>query len=129
MDFYQRLLSYKAVNKMSWGQIGSHINKEQATIRIAVNRKSLSELEKKELEKLFDSKSTGIEKGSLLDEKEINKELFLIKDGVKIDTRDVSLFVVKNHNEMINSEPLFNEWVKNLKKDAIIEFLESKQKR
>ena len=56
-------------------------------------------------------------------------ELFLIKEGIKVDTKEVSLFVVNNHIEMISSEPLFNEWVKNLKKDAIIEFLESKQKK
>jgi len=53
MDFYDKLLSYKAVNKLSWSDIGSVINKEQATMRIAVNRKSLSELEIRELEKKF----------------------------------------------------------------------------
>lgn len=58
LDFYSKLLSYKAVNKLSWGQLGQVIEKEPATIRIAVNRKSLTKLEQNEFEKLFDLKKS-----------------------------------------------------------------------
>ena len=53
MNFYEQLLAYKAKNKLSWRFIGVLLNKEEATIRIAVKRQSLTELEKKELEKKF----------------------------------------------------------------------------
>ena len=53
MDFYKQLKYYKANNNISWKDIGAVIDKEEATIRIAVKRESLSDLEKKELEKMF----------------------------------------------------------------------------
>lgn len=53
MDFYKRLLSVKAIQGLSWGDIGRTIDKEATTMRIAVSRKSLSILEQREIEKMF----------------------------------------------------------------------------
>jgi len=60
LEFYNKLISYKALNRLSWGDLGRVIDKEPATIRIAVNRKSLTNLEQKEFEKLFVIKKTNI---------------------------------------------------------------------
>lgn len=53
MDFYELLKSYKKKNNLSYGDIGIHIDMTADAFRMAVNRKSLGELQKKALEPLF----------------------------------------------------------------------------
>jgi len=53
MDFYEKLKVVKTVKKLTWTDIGKVIDKKEAAIRIAFDRQSLSELERKELEKIF----------------------------------------------------------------------------
>ncbi|MFH6770043.1 hypothetical protein V8G56_14925 [Gaetbulibacter aquiaggeris] len=59
MEFYNKLKYYKATKKISWKEIGAVIDKEEATIRIAVKRESLSDLEKKELVKMLSLEKVG----------------------------------------------------------------------
>ncbi|TSE05391.1 hypothetical protein [Aquimarina algiphila] len=53
MDFYELLKLYKKDNSLSYGDIGSHINMSADAFRMAVTRKSLSNLQKQALEPLF----------------------------------------------------------------------------
>ncbi len=53
MDFYELLKLYKEKNGLSYGDIGSHIDMKADAFRMAVNRKSLSDLQKQALEPLF----------------------------------------------------------------------------
>jgi hypothetical protein len=53
MDFYEKLKGVKSVKKLTWTEIGAVVNKKEAAIRIAFDRKSLTQLERKELENIF----------------------------------------------------------------------------
>ena len=60
MDFYERLKAHKALKKLGWKSIGEILSKNDAAIRIAVERKSLSELEKKEINRVLFSEGNYI---------------------------------------------------------------------
>jgi hypothetical protein len=54
MDFYKLLALHKTTKKLSNKDLGSIIGMEGEAFRMAVNRKSLSNLQIKEIEKMFD---------------------------------------------------------------------------
>jgi hypothetical protein len=59
--FYDKLLAYKGIHKIGWLEIGKVIGFQQATIRMAVDRKSLSRLEIVALSKHFDIEKNKID--------------------------------------------------------------------
>lgn len=48
-EFYKKMLSKKALNKLKWRDIGNVVSKAESTIRTAFDRRSLSPLEIREL--------------------------------------------------------------------------------
>lgn len=54
MDFYEKLTIEKAIKKLSNKDLGALIDMKSEAFRMAVNRKSLSNLQIKEIEKFFD---------------------------------------------------------------------------
>ena len=58
-DFYDRLIMFKAKNALKWGDIGDLVEKNEATIRIAIKRKSLSTLERQQIENYLDLGNIG----------------------------------------------------------------------
>ncbi len=54
MDFYDKLRLYKSKENLKWETIGEYISMNGPAIRMAVKRKSLSDLEKKELNSVLD---------------------------------------------------------------------------
>ena len=92
-DFYERMLDYKRRHGTGWREIGSVIDKKEATIRLAFQRKSLSELEQKELLRHFFNE---------------------VPDEVRgMDVRQIVEFVVANQEEFLNDR-LFREFVDKL---------------
>lgn len=53
MDFYDLLLLHKSKKKLSYKDIGSVLNMTQAAARMAINRRSLSKLQIKEIANFF----------------------------------------------------------------------------
>jgi hypothetical protein len=68
MDFYDKLLKHKKSNRLTFEEIGAYINKSKDATRVAVGRKSFSELEIREIEKLFDYKMDKSEQLIVLNE-------------------------------------------------------------
>lgn len=56
VDFYKRLVTEKAQRNLNYRDLGAVIGKSQDAFRVAVKRKSLTDLEKKAIEKFFGSK-------------------------------------------------------------------------
>ena len=54
MDFYDRLIAYKALNKLGFREIGDIVDMSEAAIRQAVKRKSLNRFQIQELEIYFE---------------------------------------------------------------------------
>lgn len=53
MDFYEKILLYKAKNKMSYKALGEPISLKPDAMRMALDRQSLTDLQKKEMAKIF----------------------------------------------------------------------------
>ena len=102
MEFYDKLLSYKGINKLSWKAIGDVISKEETAMRIAVKRKSLSDLEIREIEKFF-----------FLETKELKKTPTYEKQGVVISLKEAAEFVANNFNKAKEISPLLDMTVRN----------------
>lgn len=62
MDFYERLTIEKAQRKLNNKALGAIIGMEGETFRMATNRKSLNQLQIREIEKFFDSKKDSSKK-------------------------------------------------------------------
>ncbi|KAB8153360.1 hypothetical protein EZY14_009005 [Kordia sp. TARA_039_SRF] len=102
MDFYERILAAKALQKLSWADIGSKINMKEAAMRVAVKRKSLSELEIKELEKYFLSEN----KYDVDSTEEKIENQFIIVANKKIPLKEFALAAAVNV-ELLKKEPVF----------------------
>ncbi|MEJ1221746.1 hypothetical protein [Sediminicola sp. 1XM1-17] len=55
-SFYDRLRIYKAQNKVGYKDMGEVLDMTDATIRMALKRESLSELQKNRLQEVFNLK-------------------------------------------------------------------------
>lgn len=56
MGFYQKLKSYKETSGLSYDELGEPIGMKGNALRMAINRESLSDLQKKTLEPFFVNK-------------------------------------------------------------------------
>lgn len=120
MDFYEKLLSYKALNKISWPKIGKIIDMEQATIRMAVDRKSLSNLQKKALEEHFNlTKKMGFSKN----DNEVIRVLSDKFEGISVD--EVARYVAAIQDDLSDND-FFKMFIQNKAKDIAIEILAKK---
>ncbi len=54
MDFYDKLMSFKAVERLDWQELGEIVHMNAAAMRMAVKRKSLDQFKIDALEKYFD---------------------------------------------------------------------------
>ncbi|MFC4632977.1 hypothetical protein ACFO3O_03615 [Dokdonia ponticola] len=121
MNFYEKLLSYKALNKLSWKEIGDIIGKEQATIRIAVTRESLSELEIREIENIFFK-----DQNSDIDNIESSTSNYakLIKVGKHKITIDDFVSALINNTALIEDHPSYIILKDSIKEKAKRDYLE-----
>ncbi len=53
MDFYDKLLSHKAINNLTFKEIGNVVDLKDAAVRIAIKRRSLSRLQEKALSDFY----------------------------------------------------------------------------
>ncbi|MFC4636666.1 hypothetical protein ACFO3O_22365 [Dokdonia ponticola] len=126
MNFYEKLLSYKALNKLSWKDIGDIIGKEQATIRIAVRRESLSDLEIREIEeKFFKEQNSNIDK---IKSSTSNYAKF-IKVGKHKITIDDFVSALINNTTLIEDHPSYIILKDSIKEKAKRDYLEELYKK
>lgn len=84
MDFYDNILVLKKERKLTNADIGAIINMTGDAFRMANKRKSLSELEKNEIEKFFHSKPNNLQKIEVeLSNTDDEVEIFTNKNGIK----------------------------------------------
>lgn len=128
MNFYEKLLSYKAINKLSWSDIGVVVNKEQAAIRIAVTRESLSKLEIKELEKKFFSEQDVESKSK--DKLSLSNDEFIYVGNYQVSIDDFVSALIKNTSKLEDhpSYIILKNSIKERAKRDYLEELYEKQK-
>lgn len=127
MNFYEKLLSYKAINKLSWSDIGDVVDKEQAAIRIAVSRESLSKLEIKEIEKKFFNEQDV--NSELKDNLQYDKEKFISAGEYQVSIDDFVSALIRNTTKLENhpSYIIFKNSIKERAKRDYLEELYKKQ--
>ncbi len=118
-DFYNKLVSFKALNSLKWKDIGDVIGMKEATIRLAVKRESLTDLEKRELEE----KLLNAGNKALNDENPINEPVSPYEvDPLTIEEIKTVESALKHHfEELMKNEAVkltftfrASQWVKNI---------------
>lgn len=102
-DFYDKLVVYKSKNKLNYSDLGKIVNKSSDAFRMAVSRKSFTDLEKVELLKLFDNEINQLNEPQTTyqeDLAEYNKELSNYKVKTIDELRDVAYKFLANEKEL-----------------------------
>lgn len=113
-DFYEQLIAYKSVNKMSYEDLGALIGKSGDAMRMAVKRRSLSVLEIERIEQEFDetNKNFTNEQDLVNELEEAEFEYEEAKKDYKVKSYkelvELMLRVVANFDEMKDEKIIQN---------------------
>lgn len=121
MDIYDKIISEKALRKLSYKDFGSVIGMTEAAFGMALKRKSLSQLQIREIEKMLDDKpNVKIEDPREIpsNEVEILKiELKHIKESLRLANEQIE--ILKENIELYKSK-LIDENLISMKLDSIL---------
>lgn len=92
MNFYEKILSHKAITGNKWDTYGKPLEMKKDAIRVAIKRKSLDRVQIAELKKVF------------LNELEEENNIFI--DGITIDL-DVFAKSILDNYEILRKHPVF----------------------
>lgn len=89
IDFYDKLKKYKEDNNLTYSELGELISIGGDTFRMAMNRKSFSEMRKERLLNIIDREQNE-------QAEKLAKEIVYWKDGVKIELEEMLSFFTVN---------------------------------
>lgn len=96
-DFYKKLVSYKAINKLTNKEIGEVIGMNPDTLRMAVDRRSLNKWQISEISNKYGFSEPNKNSKSIL----VETDLEVLKDEKKIN--DLAIFINDNYDALMNN--------------------------
>lgn len=126
MDFYKEFLARKKANRLKWNEIGSVVDKEEGTIRLAFRNKSLKPLEIKALSHKYLSNELPLnDKKHTFNEKEERTLLEITEDYRKIHTDDLVRYILYNQ-DILMQNPIFKTFIDKMGYKIAIDILEGR---
>lgn len=106
MDFYQKIALIKLSKNLKNNDLGDIIGMKGETFRMAIKRKSLSQLQIKEIEKFFDENQFLSDKNLKTDKFE-NIDYLLDKIKIlneRIEDKNVQIEALIEHNKLLRNQ-------------------------
>lgn len=99
-DFYKRLKEYKKINNLTYNDLGEIISVSSDTMRMAINKKSLSDLRKQKFLTVMKNEAITQE----------NSSVYFEKSGIKIDIHEIVNFMILNEKEFMKNK-FFSDFI------------------